>query len=113
MVRLGLILVVAVIAFSIFALVDCLITDRSRIRGLPKAVWAVIIVVLAPLGGILWLVLGKDRGARVGYSRTVRAPDDDPEFLERLGADKERDERIQELEKRLAELDDDHDDPKK
>ncbi len=116
MARLELILAVAVFAFTIFAFVDCLITDSLRVRALPKVVWAIIIVLLSPFGGILWLALGKERPERPTYQRPVttqRAPDDDPEFLHRLGADKERDERIRELERRLAELDDDHDDPKK
>ena len=117
MARLELILAVAILAFTIFAFVDCLITDSTRVRALPKVVWAIIIILLSPFGGILWLAIGKERNERPSsYQRPVtkqRAPDDDPAFLQRLGADKERDERIKELERRLAELDDDHDDPKK
>ena len=52
---------VAVVFFTIYALVDCLMTDRRRVRGIPKALWIVVIVVITPIGGILWLTLGKDR----------------------------------------------------
>ena len=42
--------------------------------------------------------------ARFGRAR-VTAPDDDTEFLRRLGQDAEQDERIRRLEQELAELD--------
>jgi hypothetical protein len=97
---------VAVVFFTIYALVDCLMTDRQRARGIPKALWVVVILVLAPIGGILWLTLGKDRSPGGRTARTM-APDDDPAFLKRLGRDKDQDERIRRLEQELAELDDD------
>jgi hypothetical protein len=97
---------VAVVFFTIYALVDCLMTDRRRVRGIPKALWIVVIVVITPIGGILWLTLGKDRSLGGPASRRI-APDDDPAFLKRLGKDKDQDERIRRLEQELAELDDD------
>lgn len=114
MARLELILVVIFFAFTIFAFIDCLRTEPSRVRALPKAVWALIVILFTPFGGILWFALGKERlSARpTNLRRAPRAPDDDPEFLRRLGADKQHDERIRDLEARLAELDDDQDGPK-
>ena len=97
---------VAVVFFTIYALVDCLMTDRRRVRGIPKALWIVVILVITPIGGILWLTLGKDRSLGGSASRRI-APDDDPAFLKRLGRDKDQDERIRRLEQELAELDDD------
>jgi hypothetical protein len=108
MVRLAIIVGVIAVVFMIFAFIDSLMTDRFRVRALPKPVW-VIITLIPIIGGILWLTLGKDRSR----SRASRAPDDDPDFLRTIGPDKERDARIRDLEARLAELDDDHDDPKK
>jgi len=110
MARLAVILIVLFVAFTIFSLIDCIRTENSRVRALPKVLWAILIVIVAPFGGILWFALGKDRSDRLPVSATARgtkAPDDDPEFLRQLGADKQRDERIRELEARLAELDDD------
>jgi hypothetical protein len=115
MARLEFLIVLLVVVFTIYSLIDCILAEHSRVRALPKLLWALIIILLAPFGGILWFSLGKERKrpvqsvARGGQ----RAPDDDPAFLRSLGQDKERDERIRELEARLAELDDDHDDPKK
>ncbi len=109
--RLYVILTVLFVAFTIFSFIDCIRTEESRVRALPKTLWAVVIVIVTPFGGILWLTLGKDRSGRSPVAATrgggSKAPDDDLEFLRRLGADAERDERIRELEARLAELDDD------
>ena len=106
MARVWLILAVAVVFFTVYAVVDCLLTDRQRIRAIPKPVWVLVIILVTPVGGILWLTLGKDRS--VGReTRLVRAPDDDPAFLRRLGSEAEQEERIRQLERELAELDDD------
>ncbi|MBG6106410.1 PLDc N-terminal domain-containing protein [Frigoribacterium sp. CG_9.8] len=111
MARFYVILTVLFVAFTIFSLIDCIRTEQSRVRALPKALWAVLIVLLTPFSGILWFALGKERSGRAPVSASrgggPKAPDDDPEFLRQLGADTQRDERIRELEARLAELDDD------
>jgi hypothetical protein len=94
-----------VIGLFVFALVDLTLTDRSRVRTLPKVAW--FFVLLVPVvGAALWLLFGKERGSRGGAPRTV-APDDDPTFLANLRRDEEQDERIRRLEQELAELDDD------
>ena len=50
-----------VVAFDLYCLID-LIRARS-VRYLPKIVWAIVIVVVsAPVGGLVYLFLGKDRG---------------------------------------------------
>ena len=97
---------VAVVFFTIYALVDCLMTDRRRVRGIPKPLWILVILVVTPIGGILWLALGKDRSLGELASRRM-GPDDDPAFLKGLRRDKDQDERIRRLEQELAELDDD------
>jgi hypothetical protein len=114
MARVAIILYFIVIAFTIFAFVDCIRTSDEKMRGLPKILWAALIVLLAPFGGILWFTLGKDRNRSSGQFQASGpvAPDDDPEFLRQLGEDKRREETIRELERRLAELDDDSDGPK-
>ncbi|MDQ1597433.1 MAG: hypothetical protein QOI70_857 [Microbacteriaceae bacterium] len=112
MARLELILVVLFIAFTIFAFVDCLRTEDSRVRALPKYLWLVLIVILTPFGGILWLLIGKDRADRSPVRHSNHGPDDDPAFLRQLAEDKRREERIRELEARLAELDDDQNNSK-
>jgi hypothetical protein len=99
-------LTVAVVFFTIYALVDCLMTRVERVRAIPKALWVFVIIIVTPIGGILWLTLGKDRSPGAGPVRRL-GPDDDPAFLRRLGRDKDQDVRIRRLEQELAELDDD------
>jgi len=125
MVRLAFIVGVIAVVFVIYSLVDSIVTEPRRIRALPKPIW-VLITLIPIFGAVLWLTLGKLRGAAA--ARASVAPDDDPDFLRSLGErrggdrpdvddfehdDTERDARIRELEKRLAELDDDDHDPKK
>ncbi len=106
MARVLFILGVAVVFFTIYTVVDCLITDHTRVRGIPKSAWVLVIVLVPLVGGILWLAIGKDRRAGLAARRSG-APDDDPAFLHRLGNSQEQEERIRRLEQELADLDDD------
>jgi hypothetical protein len=105
MVRLWIVLGVAAAVFYIYSVADCAFFDRSRVRGLPKPAWLVIIILFPVIGGVLWFAIGRGR-RRHQEARRSSAPDDDPEFLKRLGQDKEQEERIRQLEKELSDLDD-------
>jgi hypothetical protein len=105
--RLLLILVLVAVAFWVYSIVDCAIQPPTRHRGVRKAMWVLIVVVFPVLGGLLWFIVGR-ASAR---SMTVRAPDDDPEFLSRLGSQADQAERIRRLEEELARLDAEDDDP--
>ncbi|MEJ3405432.1 PLD nuclease N-terminal domain-containing protein [Rathayibacter sp. YIM 133350] len=97
-------LVVAAVVFMIYTLIDCALFDRSRIRGLPRAVWILVILFVPLIGGVLWLVVG--RGRNDPQRARPLAPDDDPAFLGQLGRDAAQEERIRRIEQELAELDD-------
>ena len=110
MVRFWVIAIVAVVVFTIYAVVDCALFDRSRIRGLPRGWWIVVILLVPIIGGALWFVVGRGRPLKLGRGgggRRSSAPDDDPEFLRRLREDAAHEERIRKLEQELAELDSD------
>lgn len=107
--RVLLILGLVAIAFWIFTIVDCAVQPPMRHRGVSKPVWILIVILIPVLGGILWLVVGRVRASAVA---TRRAPDDDPEFLGRIGAISDQDERIRRLEEELAQLDAEGDDPR-
>jgi hypothetical protein len=96
-------------AFTVFSAVDIALIDRSRVRGLPKAAWIVLVVLVPIVGGVLWFAVGRVRAGDAGRSarRAPVAPDDDPEFLRRLNREKAMEDRIEQLEKELRELDDD------
>lgn len=105
MARLLLIGAVAAVFFTIYAAVDCAMTEAGRARGIPKPAWIVVIILMPVIGGILWLILGKERNhGRPAY--LPGAPDDDPAFLNRIGHDADAEERIRQLEQELADLDD-------
>ena len=108
MVRLLIVLAVLAVVFVIISLVDCAMQPASRHRGVSKPLWIVIIAVLPVIGGVLWFVIGRGRAA----GRTMRAPDDDPEFLRRMAVPSDQDERIRRLEEELAKLDAEDDDPR-
>lgn len=93
----------------VYTLIDCIRTDDSRARGLPKIVWIFVVIALPLIGSILWFTIGKERNSRPVARPATRqkAPDDDPAFLGRIGMEQDREERIRRLEERLAELDDD------
>lgn len=111
--RVWAVLLVIELAFTIFAFVDALLAQEWRVKHLPKIVWLFIIVLISPIGGIIWFVAGRER-VEGEYSRrasrpartTTTRPDDDPAFLKTINGET-IDERIARLEKEIAELDDD------
>ncbi len=100
-------LIIAVVLL-VAAVVDIVRIDPSRVRALPKPLWAVIAIGIIVIGPILWFALGRERLEPRRRAAPV-APDDDPEFLRRLAREKEQEQRIRDLEKRLSELDGDDD----
>lgn len=52
-------LVLVAVGFVVFCLVD--LSREGEVRYLPKWAWAVICVVSVPLGGIVYLALGRSR----------------------------------------------------
>ncbi len=91
----------------VWAVVDAFLTDATRVRSLQKTLWVLIILLFWVIGALLWIGLGRPRKAS-GAARPSRAdtssfgpapsrrrqspiaPDDDPEFLSRLGDDLRR-----------------------
>ena len=96
---------VILVGFLLFCLLDVITTDGSEVRHLPKIAWILMVVLINPVGGIAWLLVGRpqaDTGSAAGRPRPGRptaggsnrlprtrpssplAPDDDPEFLAEL-----------------------------
>ena len=106
----------------VFAVVDILVIDGGRVRGLPKYAWIGVVVLLPLIGPLLWFLVGREQLEARNHGRYADsavassgpgrrfgpiAPDDDPDFLGRLSREQQQEERIRELEKRLDELGDD------
>jgi uncharacterized protein with PQ loop repeat len=54
-------LVIALAAFAIYCLVDLVRAEDDAIRYLPRWLWAIICVISIPLGGIIYLIVGRKR----------------------------------------------------
>jgi len=107
--RVLLILALVLTAFWVYTIVDCSVQPAARHRGVSKPIWILIVIFLPVLGGLLWLTVGRMRRSAIVARR---APDDDPEFLEKIGTLSDQDERIRRLEEELALLDAEDDDPR-
>ena len=53
-------LIVLVMIVIVACLID--IVRRPRVENLPKAAWALIVVLVIPLGAVAYLALGRGRG---------------------------------------------------
>jgi hypothetical protein len=105
---------IAATVLTVFAIVDCALTERRQVRGLPKWAWILVALALPVVGSLLWLVIGRGP-ARPRTAARVIGPDDDPSFLGTKGrpvapAAPPDDARWRELEQELANLDSDADD---
>ncbi|MET8447702.1 PLD nuclease N-terminal domain-containing protein [Streptomyces sp. NPDC005209] len=82
-----------VLALWIYAFVDCLNTPEEEVRGMPKAVWIIVILLFGEVlvGPVAWLIAGKVRNAPRPDAAPDRwvAPDDNPEFLKSLRKDED------------------------
>jgi hypothetical protein len=104
-----------ILAFTLYALIDCLARDEEEIRALPKVIWVLIILLFTPLGPIAWFLAGRaprseqtapsgapddvvggysmGSGSSAGRDGRPIAPDDNPEFLRRLDEQQRRHRR--------------------
>ncbi|MCD5354829.1 PLD nuclease N-terminal domain-containing protein [Kineosporia mesophila] len=78
--------VLAVIGVTIYAAIDCLRSADDEIRTLPKPLWLLFIVLIPLLGGVTWILFGRQSSPGNQPPRRLRTvgPDDDPEFLRNL-----------------------------
>jgi hypothetical protein len=83
-------LTLALLGLTIYALVDCIQTDEARQRNLPKLLWLLLILLFPAVGPVAWLLAGRPGPAQGGRGRGTnrpsapRGPDDDPDFLRNL-----------------------------
>jgi hypothetical protein len=82
------------IAVTVYAVVDCIQTDDAQVRGLPKLLWLLLILLFPIVGAIAWFIAGRPQRGTAGRGPAgrgpshrpppPRGPDDDPDFLRRL-----------------------------
>jgi hypothetical protein len=104
-----------ILGLALCALIDCLARDEDEIRGLPKVLWVLVILLFPLLGSLAWFFAGRPRGAALpgpggagrssgsrftGGSETPGrrpvAPDDDPDFLRNIDEQRRRDRNPEE-----------------
>ena len=113
------------VALFVYGLIDCLRSEPSDVRSIPKPAWVLVIVLLNVIGVALWFLFGRpqyaaaassqgqtsggqssgqrSQSASTGYGRSV-APDDNPEFLRNLSVDRSQKMEAERLRKLKAEL---------
>ncbi|MDJ0316866.1 MULTISPECIES: PLD nuclease N-terminal domain-containing protein [Arthrobacter] len=115
----------AVVLF-VYGLIDCLRSEPSDVRSIPKSAWIVVIVLLNVIGVALWFLFGRPQYAAAapgsaqrsngstgsqrgpsfqGSSGRSVAPDDNPEFLRNLEVNRAQKSEAERLRKLKADLD--------
>jgi hypothetical protein len=90
MARVNTLILLVTIALTVVALIDCLVTERSRVQHFPRGAWLLLVVLCPMAGAIAWFRAG--RATRAGTptpgTPTPRTapigPEDDPEFVRML-----------------------------
>ncbi|MCT1689565.1 PLD nuclease N-terminal domain-containing protein [Brevibacterium sp. p3-SID960] len=80
------------VAVTLYSFFDCVVRDRAHIRVLPKWGWLLVILLVPVFGLLLWFLFGR---SSFGQRRSVGpvAPDDDPDYLQKIADDVEQAER--------------------
>lgn len=91
-----LLLFVVPVVLAVIALISCISADEDELRGLPKIVWVLVILLFPLVGSIVYFLAGRPRrvpaaGPRPAPPRPV-APDDDPDFLRSLEERRKRED---------------------
>ncbi|KAB1656662.1 PLDc_N domain-containing protein [Pseudoclavibacter chungangensis] len=98
--------VVIAVVVTVYAVIDCAMSDASRARVLKKSTWLFVILLVPIVGPVLWILVGQGRVLKAEPEAAPAAPDDDETFLRSIGIDDGHDETIRRLEEELRALDD-------
>ncbi|MDO5635493.1 MAG: PLD nuclease N-terminal domain-containing protein [Micrococcus sp.] len=84
---------VALLIFTVYCIVDAVQSDEHEVRGLPKILWIVLVLLFPLVGGLAWLIAGRPKGILESFfgdrnaghgPRGPLGPDDDPDFMRGL-----------------------------
>lgn len=79
------IIIVAIVALTIYCTVEVAQSPKYRVRGMPKWLWAFAVICLPVVGPFSWLIWGRpnETTPRRPPARN-QGPDDDEDFLRGL-----------------------------
>jgi len=79
------------LGFTIFTFVTVIQSDATTVRGLPRWLWAVLVLIVPVIGLAAWWIFGRPLPSSDDAQDPSRrpptwplAPDDDPDFLRGL-----------------------------
>jgi hypothetical protein len=98
--RIELVVALAVLVLEIYSIINCILTPEAQVRGIPKAAWLILIVLLPLLGSALWLGVGRDRAVHAPRRSAPPSPAIPPSGYAALSSE----ERIRRMEEDLARL---------
>ncbi len=78
------VIVIIVIALTVYALIEAIGADQARVRLMPRWLWLAAIACLPGVGALGWLALGRPTGGTPRPPNRPIAPDDDADFLRGL-----------------------------
>lgn len=76
-------LIVVIVALTIYCIVEVAQSPTYRVRALPKWLWAFAVICLPLVGPLLWLAFGRPLAASRPAARD-QGPDGDEDFLRGL-----------------------------
>ena len=100
MARVELVVALVVLVLELYSIVNCILTPDEQVKGVPKVLWLVLIVLLPLLGSVLWLGVGRDRVPARPRTAVVAPPVASPSSYAAMTAE----ERIRRMEEDLARL---------
>lgn len=110
--RLIIAVVVIAVVVTVYAVVDCAMSDGSKSRVFRKPTWLVVILLVPVVGPLLWILVGRGVLLKPAPAEAPpSAPDDDETFLRSIGIEASHDDTIRRLEDELRALDDEGDGP--
>jgi len=123
MARVGVALFFLGLIFAVLALISCLSAEDGKVRGLPRILWVLVILLFPLLGSVAYYLAGRPVKASAapgtwrpgsGFPEATRpkrvlAPDDDPEFLRKIDnkGKREEDDLLRRWEEDLKKREDD------
>ena len=86
--------IAVLVIFTVFVTVFAASANKNEVRLLPKWLWILLCIVVPPIGGLLYLAVGRPLNSPKPKFRRPRviAPDDDPQFLRDLSNLMDREE---------------------